>query len=109
MRAAIGGLCCFITSTLLVACGQPSSESGDAAAFGEVLKASVNVDSTGVANIAEGDTIHSESGLTMYETTGPLAFNGEKPTEVFAWEIYAEKLRPVKLISGAFHRESRIF
>ena len=54
----------ILVSMLLLACGRPGSESD--AEWEGVWQSSVNVDSTGVTNIAQGDTIHSESGLMMY-------------------------------------------
>lgn len=55
------------------------------------------VDTVGVNNIAEGDTINLDAGLTIIETTRifpPEADGGE----VFAWEFEARELTPVKLI-----------
>ena len=83
----------IIASMLLMGCGRPGSESGGDSAFDRAWQESVNIDSSGVANIAEGDTIHSESGLVMYETTGPLTYDPGKQTEVFAFEIYAQNSR----------------
>jgi hypothetical protein len=55
------------------------------------------VDTVGVRNIAEGDTINLDVGLTIIETTRifpPEADGGE----VFAWEFEARELTPVKLL-----------
>lgn len=55
------------------------------------------VDTVGVRNIAEGDTINLDVGLTIIETTRifpPDADGGE----VFAWEFEARELTPVKLL-----------
>jgi len=56
-----------------------------------------HVDTVGVNNIAEGDTINLDVGLTIIETTRifpPEADGGE----VFAWEFEARELTPVKLL-----------
>jgi hypothetical protein len=55
------------------------------------------VDTVGVRNIAEGDTINLDEGLTIIETTRifpPEADGGE----VFTWEFEARELTPVKLL-----------
>ncbi len=55
------------------------------------------VDTVGVAHLAEGDTVSGHEGLTVIESTVrfPEAAAG---SEVFAWEIHARTLAPVKLI-----------
>ncbi|MEE2658094.1 MAG: hypothetical protein VX733_06275 [Candidatus Latescibacterota bacterium] len=55
------------------------------------------VDTVGVRNITEADTINLDTGLTIVETTRsfPMSARGG---EVFAWEFYAETLNPVKLL-----------
>ncbi|MDA0334485.1 MAG: hypothetical protein O2782_04910 [bacterium] len=55
------------------------------------------VDTVGVVDIAEGDTLNLDEGLTIIETTRifpPAADGGE----VFAWEFEARELTPVKLL-----------
>ena len=56
-----------------------------------------HVDSVGVKNLAEGDTINLDAGLTIIETTRifPREVDGG---EVFAWEFEARALTPVKLL-----------
>lgn len=59
-------------------------------------QAGYTVDHVGVNDIAEGDTLNGDAGLTLVESTvsfPPAAAGGE----VFAWEFYAESLKPVKL------------
>ena len=66
------------------------------------------VDTMGVNNISEGDTIHSESGLVMIEKTGTFPYSGRE-SEVFAWEIFARQLRPVKLVIVKFDKNREHF
>ncbi len=56
-----------------------------------------HVDSVGVKNLVEGDTINLDAGLTIIETTRifPREVDGG---EVFAWEFEARALTPVKLL-----------
>ena len=85
-----------VTGLLLWGCGDaqevPSTDPVVAA-----FEAGWNVDTVGVANIAEGDTINLDVGLTIIETTRifPPEANGG---EVFAWEFEARELTPVKLL-----------
>ena len=85
-----------VTGLLLWGCGGaqevPSTDPVVAA-----FEAGWNVDTVGVANIAEGDTINLDVGLTIIETTRifPPEANGG---EVVAWEFEARELTPVKLL-----------
>ncbi len=56
-----------------------------------------HVDLVGVKNLAEGDMINLDAGLTIIETTRifPREVDGG---EVFAWEFEARALTPVKLL-----------
>jgi len=87
---------------LLGACGEQQAQHRDTASEAGVEPGAVGkVDTVGVNNLAEGDTIHTESGLTIIERTrffGPDSNNGE----VFAWEFYAQRLGPVKLVIVRF-------
>ncbi|MBI2502716.1 MAG: hypothetical protein HYW07_05730 [Candidatus Latescibacteria bacterium] len=59
------------------------------------------VDTVGLRNLAEADTLNEDQGLTIVETTvsfPPEAGGGE----VFAWEFNARELRPVKLLIMRF-------
>ena len=109
MRKSATRLVLLTTVVLAAACGQKAGDKGAAAEFDRVWAAAVNVDSIGVSNIAEGDTIVSESGLTMYETTGPIRYDPDNPTELFAWEFYAESLNPVKLLVARFTQDRAEF
>ncbi len=109
MRKSATRLVLLATAVLAAACGQNSGDTGAAAEFDRVWAAAVNIDSVGVSNIAEGDTIVSESGLTMYETTGPIRYDPDNLTELFAWEFYAESLNPVKLLVARFTHDRAEF
>lgn len=56
-----------------------------------------HVDTVGVVNITEADTVNTDRGLLAIETTRvfPLEANGG---EVFAWEFNAVALNPVKML-----------
>ena len=56
-----------------------------------------HVDTVGVVNITEADTVNTDRGLLAIETTRvfPLEANGG---EVFAWEFNAMALNPVKML-----------
>ena len=86
---------------LLAACSSTSDEveSGSSAAdpVAGVLASGVAVDTVGVNNIAEGDTLNLDPNLTIIETTRVFPVDAEGG-EVFAWEFYAESHRPVKLL-----------
>ena len=80
---------------LLSACADPPP--ADRAADDPVataLAAGFAVDTVGVRNLAEGDTLNLDKGLTIIETTVKFPERGE----VFAWEFNAETLNPIKLL-----------
>ena len=61
------------------------------------IEAAGTVDTVGVSNLAEADTLNLDPNLTIIETTRvfpPEAEGGE----AVAWEFYAESHRPVKLL-----------
>ena len=83
----------------LAACAQDPAPRPVPAAdpVARAVEAGVQVDTVGVRNIAEGDTLNTMAGLTILDrqrTFPPWAKDGE----VFAWDFYAESLTPVKLI-----------
>ncbi len=89
----------------LVACGeQPPPPIQEEDPVARLLAAGVQVDTVGVLDLAEADTLNLDQGLTIVETTvsfPPEAGDGE----VFAWEFYAQELRPVKLIIVRFDQK----
>lgn len=99
----------FLGAVLLGACGEQQTKHRDTASeTGHEPGEAGKVDTVGVNNLAEGDTIHTESGLTIIERTrffGPDSNNGE----VFAWEFYAQRLGPVKLVIVRFDQEREHF
>lgn len=57
----------------------------------------VRVDTVGWGNIARADSLIDHEGLTFIETT--LRFPSEaNQGEVFAWEFYARRMTPIKLL-----------
>ena len=82
----------------IAACSEaPAPEPAPPDLVAQALEAGVQVDTVGVRNLAEGDTLNTMAGLTIIDrqmTFPPTAEDGE----VFAWEFYAESLKPVKLI-----------
>ena len=85
-----------LVGLLLWGCGgTPEPATPDAVA--QAHDAGWHVDSVGVNNLAEGDTINLDAGLTIIETTRifPRQADGG---EVFAWEFEARELTPVKLL-----------
>ena len=92
------------------ACGQetaqPSESSAEAA--DRERSAGFAVDTVGVLDLAEADTLNQDRGLTMVETTiamPPEADGGE----VWGWEFMARSLRPVKLIVVRFDQKREQF
>lgn len=72
------------------------------------LEQGFQVDTVGVHDLAEGDTLNLDSGLTIIETTvtfQPAVSGGE----VIAWDFYAEALRPVKLLLVRYSRAEKSF
>ena len=99
----------FLGAVLLGACGEQQTQHRDTASEARLEPGEAGkVDTVGVNNLAEGDTIHTESGLTIIERTrffGPDSNNGE----VFAWEFYAQRLGPVKLVIVRFDQGREYF
>ena len=100
----------ILIAGLLLACSQqepPASETaGQPAAWKALWEGDARVDTVGVAQLAEGDTISSHAGLTVIETTVKFpeaAANGE----AFAWECYVRELQPIKLIIVRYHDRER--
>jgi len=56
-----------------------------------------DVDTVGVVNLAEGDTINLDEGLTIIETTRIFPPEADEGA-AFAWEFQAQSLNPVKLL-----------
>ena len=81
-----------VTGLLLWGCGG-AQEVPSTDPVVDAFEVGWNVDTVGVANIAEGDTINLDVGLTIIETTRifPPEANGG---EVFAWEFEARELTP---------------
>lgn len=77
---------------LLWGCGEPEPPS--AKLVQEDLLTSANIDTLGATNLAQGDTLIDDHNFTIVENTWRFRESGE----VLAWEFYAERLRPVKLI-----------
>lgn len=94
------GLWAVALCALLASCADTPPEVGGAAvapsddAVAAALAAGFAVDTVGVRNLAEGDTLNLDTGLTIIETTVKFPERGE----VFAWEFHAETLNPVKLV-----------
>ena len=96
-------LVCLLLGCLLAGCGgnpqPPPDNQPDPVAH--AVAAGALVDTVGLRNLAEGDTLNEDQGLTIVETTisfPPEAAGGE----VFAWEFEARELRPVKLLIMRF-------
>jgi len=104
------GAALLLAVGLSVSCGE-SPRSGESAAPDPVaaaLAAGYQVDTVGVRDLAEGDTLSLFRDLTMVETT--VTFQpGAQGAEVFAWEFYAETLRPVKLIVVRYSSDESSF
>jgi hypothetical protein len=81
-----------------MACGDEPPADSEPPATADPLKAALAagfaVDTVGVRNLAEGDTLNLDAGLTIIETTVKFPERGE----VFAWEFNAETMNPVKLL-----------
>ena len=95
----------WVLAALALACAEPPPSERDADEFAHLVTAEgVHVDSVGVRNLAQGDTLVDYAPLVAIETTVkiPSAADGG---EVFAWEFYAEELNPVKLIVVRYHAD----
>lgn len=91
---------------LLAGCGGSSQPPADNQPdpVAQARAAGALVDTVGVLDLAEADTLNQDQGLTIVETTigfPPAAAGGE----VFAWEFNAQELRPVKLLIMRFDQE----
>ncbi|MFC1526621.1 hypothetical protein ACFL6X_07425 [Candidatus Latescibacterota bacterium] len=103
----LGGLA---AAAWMGACG-PDPEAGDQAqgdAVAEALEAGYAIDTVGVRNLTEGDTLNPDSGLTIIETTVTFQPTARQ-AEVIAWDFYAEALRPVKLVLFRYVRSEETF
>ena len=104
------GAALLLAAGLAVSCGE-SPRGGHPAAPDPVaaaLEAGFQVDTVGVRNLAEGDTLGQFRDLTIIETT--VTFQPDvEDAEVFAWEFYAEALRPIKLVVVRYARDERSF
>ena len=94
MRIGLRVSAWIFSVALLSACGEDQTRPEVARQAEPEVWVGTRVDTIGVRNLAEGDTLNQERGLTVVETTGTFPGDGE----VFAWEFYAQRLRPVKLI-----------
>ena len=85
-------------AALVCSCAEPPpSELGEDELQRLIAQEGMRVDSVGVRNLAQGDTLVDYAPLVVIETTVRLPREADGG-EVFAWEFYAEQLNPVKLI-----------
>lgn len=91
-----------LLALLLAGCGgnsPPAENQPDPVV--QAAAAGARVDTVGILDLAQADTLNQDEGLTIVETT--VSFPPEAvDAEVFAWEFYAEELRPVKLLIMRF-------
>lgn len=92
----------LLLGLLLAGCGggAPPPE-GQPDPVAQAASVGAVVDTVGILDLAEADTLNQDEGLTIVETTisiPPSAAGGE----VFAWEFTAQELRPVKLLIMRF-------
>ena len=88
---------------LLAGCGGNSQPPADTQPdpVAQVAAEGALVDTVGLRDLAEADTLNQDQGLTIVETT--ISFPREATGgEVFAWEFEAQELRPVKLLVVRF-------
>ena len=96
-------------AALGLACAEPPPSERDADEFAHLLtQEGVYVDSVGVRNLAQGDTLVDHAPLVAIETTVKIPSTADGG-EVFAWEFYAEELNPVKLIIVRDHADGEHF
>ncbi len=93
----------LLLGLLLAGCGggsqPPADQQPDPVA--QAAAAGARVDTVGLLDLAEADTLNQDEGLTIVETT--ISFPPEATgAEVFAWEFNAQELRPVKLLIMRF-------
>jgi hypothetical protein len=90
----------MLAAGCLLACSSAEEKAPAAAATDPVeaaRQAGYTVGYIGVNDIAEGDTLNDDPGLTIIERS--VSFPAEADGgEAFAWEFYAESLKPVKLV-----------
>ena len=85
-------------AALVCSCAEPPpSELGEDEFRRLVTQEGMHVDSVGVRDLAQGDTLVDYSPLVVIERTVRFPREAEGG-EVFAWEFYAEQLNPVKLL-----------
>ena len=88
----------FGLAALVCSCAEsPPSELGEDEFRRLVTQEGMHVDSVGVRDLAQGDTLVDYSPLVVIERTVSFPREAEGG-EVFAWEFYAEQLNPVKLL-----------
>lgn len=92
------------------ACGQESAQQTEspADAVAQAHSAGFAVDTVGVLDLTEADTLNLDRGLTMVETTITMPPESDGG-EVWAWEFMARSLRPVKLIVVRFDQQKEQF
>ncbi len=80
-----------------VGCDDGATEKGGSDPVMTQVLTGWHVDTVGVVNVTEADTLNSDRGLLAIETTRvfPPEANGG---EVFAWEFNAMALNPVKML-----------
>ena len=107
---ARAGAALLLAAGLWVSCGEGprSGELATSDPIAAALEAGFQVDTVGVRNLAEGDTLNLFRGLTIIETTKTFPPD-TREAEAFAWEFYAEALRPVKLIVVRYARDEKSF
>ena len=73
----------------------------------KALAAGTRIDSLGTNNIAEGDTINMDTGLTIIERQ--VTVRPQVRGEIFAWEFHAKAVRPLKLVVVRFDENKEHF
>jgi hypothetical protein len=90
-----------LLALVLGACAEPASGPQEDEFARLVAQEGAPIDTLGVVNLAQGDTLSNHPGLVIVDrqlTFPPEAESGE----VFAWEFYATQLNPIKLIIVRF-------
>lgn len=99
----------FALAALVWSCAEPPPSELDGDELQRLLtQEGMHVDSVGVRNLAQGDTLVDFSPLVVIETTVRLPREADGG-EVFAWEFYAEQLNPVKLLIVREHESGEHF
>lgn len=89
---------CLLGAFLLGGCqaDKPAPEAG-ADPLAAARQAGYTVAYVGITDLAEGDTLNADAGLTIIENT--IVFpDAAVGAEAFAWEFEARSLKPIKLI-----------